>query len=154
MPQTLDASADTLQKEPALSYEDPQPYEPRQSSWAKDVAALEFSRFVVLLRRRQVLVDGVPAKLGSRAFDLLLVLLEADGSLVTKDELISRVWSGVFVAEENLKTQINAWRKVLGEDRDCVRTEFGRGYRFTATIRRTVAPHACKRTVPRRMACS
>ena len=50
-----------------------------RSSWAAADAALEFGRFRVLLRQRQLVADGVPIELGTRAFDLLLVLLEADG---------------------------------------------------------------------------
>src|SRR5712671_3229570 len=89
--------------------------------------------------RRQLVADGVPIELGTRALDLLLVLLEADGSLVTKDELMSCVWPGITVAEENLKVQISALRKALGQDRDFIRTEPGRGYRFTAAVRSTIA---------------
>jgi DNA-binding winged helix-turn-helix (wHTH) protein len=62
-------------------------------------AALEFGRFRVLRQQRQLVAGGVPTELGTRAFDLLLVLLEADGSLVTKDELLRRVWPGIVVAE-------------------------------------------------------
>jgi DNA-binding winged helix-turn-helix (wHTH) protein len=47
-------------------------------------SSLEFGRFRVLLRQRLLLADGVPIELGTRAFELLLALLEADGSLVTK----------------------------------------------------------------------
>jgi DNA-binding winged helix-turn-helix (wHTH) protein len=50
---------------------------------------LEFGCFRILLHRRQLVADGVPIKLRTRAFDLLLVLLEADGPLVTKDELLA-----------------------------------------------------------------
>jgi DNA-binding winged helix-turn-helix (wHTH) protein len=121
-----------------------------RSSPAAADATLEFGHFRVLLRRRQLVADGVPVELGTRAFDLLLVLLEADGSLVTKDELVSRVWPGIVVAEENLKVQISALRKALGGDRDLIRTEFGRGYRFTATIRSAVASSACQRPTRRR----
>jgi DNA-binding winged helix-turn-helix (wHTH) protein len=120
-----------------------------RSSRATAEATLEFSRFRVLLRQRQLVADGVPIELGTRALDLLLVLLEADGSLVTKDELLSRVWPGIVVAEENLKVQIAALRKTLGEDRDFIRTEFGRGYRFTAAVRSTVARGACQRPTRR-----
>jgi DNA-binding winged helix-turn-helix (wHTH) protein len=109
----------------------------------------EFGRFQVLLRQRQLAADGVPIELGTRAFDLLLVLLEADGSLVTKDELFSRVWPGIVVAEENLKVQISALRKALGEDRDFIRTEFGRGYRFTVAIRSTLTGSTCRRPMRR-----
>jgi DNA-binding winged helix-turn-helix (wHTH) protein len=110
---------------------------------AETVATLEFGRFRVLLRRRQLIAPGVPVELGTRALDLLLVLLEADGSLVSKDELFSRVWPDIFVSEENLKVQICALRKALGDDRDFIRTEFGRGYRFTGTVRSIVAGNAC-----------
>ena len=61
---------------------------PTGASWSRRATAasanLEFGRFRVLLRRRQLLADGAPVELGTRAFDLLLVLLEADGALVTK----------------------------------------------------------------------
>jgi len=121
-----------------------------RSSPAAADATLEFGRFRVLLRQRQLLADGVPVEMGTRAFDLLLVLLAADGSLVTKDELHSRVWPGIVVAEENLKVHICALRKALGEDRDFIRTEFGRGYRFTAAVRSTLASGACQRPTRRR----
>jgi DNA-binding winged helix-turn-helix (wHTH) protein len=110
-----------------------------RSSPAAGDATVEFGRFRVLLRQRQLVADSGPIELGTRAIDLLLVLLEADGSLVTKDQLLSRVWPDVVVAEENLKVQIAALRRALGEDRDFIRTEFGRGYRFTGTVRSTVA---------------
>ena len=98
-------------------------------------SAIEFGRFRVLLRRRELLADGIPVELGTRAFDALLVLLEADGSLVTKEELRDRVWPDIVVSEENLKVQVAALRKALGADRDIIRTEFGRGYRFTGVLR-------------------
>src|SRR5689334_2502305 len=80
---------------------------PDRSSKAPAEGTLEFGRFCLLLRQRQLVANGVPVELGTRAFDLLLVLVEADGSLVTKDELFSRVWPGIVVAEENLKVQIS-----------------------------------------------
>ena len=120
-----------------------------RSSRAAAEAMLEFGRFRVLLRQRQLLADGVPVEMGTRAFDLLLVLLAADGSLVTKDELHSRVWPGIVVAEENLKVHICALRKALGEDRDFIRTEFGRGYRFTEAVRSAVTWNARQRPTRR-----
>ena len=111
-------------------------------------AALEFGRFRVLLRRRQLLADGVPVELGTRAFDLLLALLEADGLVATKAELLDRVWPGIVVSEENLKVQISVLRKALGADRDVIRTEFGRGYRFTGVLRSNAAADASQ--CPRR----
>jgi DNA-binding winged helix-turn-helix (wHTH) protein len=129
---------------PALYRENPPPHGANRSSPVAADAMLEFGRFCVLLRRRQLVADGVPIKLGTRAFDLLLALLEAEGSLVTKEEFMSRVWPGIVVAEENLKVQISALREAFGEDRDFIRTEFGRGYRFTAAVRSTLASAACQ----------
>ena len=105
-----------------------------------DGEALVFGRYSVLLRRRELLADGVPVQVGGRAFDLLLGLLEADGALVGKDELMRRVWSGRTVEEINLRTQISALRKVLGEDRDLIRTEAGRGYRSIGSVWSIVLP--------------
>jgi hypothetical protein len=73
---------------------------------------IEQPTMAITLRRMER--DGII----KRSPDPLLVLLETDGSLVTKDELLSRVWPGIVVAEENLKVQISALRKALGEDRD------------------------------------
>src|SRR6516164_2203963 len=108
-------------------------------------ADLEFGRFRVLRRQRQLLADGVPVELGTRAFDLLLVLLDADGLLVPKEELLSRVWSGIVVSEENLKVQVSALRKALGADRDVIRTESGRGYRFTGVLCANIVTNARQR---------
>jgi DNA-binding winged helix-turn-helix (wHTH) protein len=106
---------------------------------AAEYAAIEFGRFHVLLRQRKLLAGGVPIELGTRAFDVLMVLIEADGSLVTRDELLTRVWPGIVVVPDNLKVQVCALRNALGEDRDLIRTEFGRGYRFTAAVRGSTA---------------
>ena len=114
------------------------------SSRATRDASIEFGRFRVLLRQRQLLVDGVPVELGTRAFDLLLVLVEADGALVTKEELLNRVWQGSVVSEDNLKIQVSALRKALGADRELIRTEFGRGYRFTGILRSNATARACR----------
>jgi DNA-binding winged helix-turn-helix (wHTH) protein len=111
---------------------------PNNATWWNSVSAeavIEFGRFRVLLRRRRLLADGVPVEIGTRAFDLLLVLLEADGALVTKEKLLNRVWQGIVVSEENLKVQISALRKALGAERDFIRTDFGRGYRFIGILR-------------------
>ena len=107
--------------------------------------ALEFGRFRVLWRRRQLLADGTPVELGTRAFDLLLVLVEADGALVSKEELMRRVWRGIVVSEENLKVQVSALRKALGADRNIIRTEFGRGYRLTAVLTANSSVEPCQR---------
>jgi len=137
--------------DPALWRENPLPLDASLSSSATADAALKFGRFRVLLRQRQLLGDSEPVELGTRAFDLLLILLEADGLLISKKELLSRVWPGIMVSEENLKVQIAALRKGLGADRDVIRTEFGRGYRFTGVLRSNAAADGCQR--PTRARC-
>src|SRR5205085_6814733 len=112
-----------VHSEHALWRENPLPLGANRSSPATADAALEFGPFRVLLRQRQLLAGGVPVELGTRAFDLLVALLEADGLLLTKEELVNRVWPDVVVSEENLKVQVSALRKALGADRDVIHTE-------------------------------
>jgi DNA-binding winged helix-turn-helix (wHTH) protein len=112
-------------------------------------ATLQFGRFRMLTRRRQVFADGVPIELGTRAIEVLMVLIEADGALVTKDDLLARVWPDVFVDAANLKVQVSSLRKAFGEDRDFIRTEFGRGYRFTAAVSQIAAVPENPRPMPR-----
>ncbi|HEV7997759.1 MAG TPA: winged helix-turn-helix domain-containing protein, partial [Stellaceae bacterium] len=99
------------------------------------LGAIEFGRFRLLPHRRELRADGVAVELGSRAFDVLVVLVEARGALVTKNDILSRVWPDTVVEENNLAVQISTLRKALGEDRDSIRTVSGRGYRFAAEIR-------------------
>jgi DNA-binding response OmpR family regulator len=101
-------------------------------------AVIRFGRFCVLPRARRLLVDGRPVELGSRAFDLLMVLIGAPGTLVTKKEIISRVWPDTVVEESNLKVQMSALRRVLNADRDVIKTVHGRGYVLTSEV--TAAP--------------
>jgi DNA-binding winged helix-turn-helix (wHTH) protein len=121
--------------EPVLWRKTPLPHPTTRWSSDGSDAALEFGRFRVLLRRRRLLADGVPVELGSRAFALLAALLEADGALVTKDELLDLVWPGIVVSDDNLKAQVWKLRKALGAERNLIRTEFGRGYRFIGRLR-------------------
>ncbi|HZB93087.1 MAG TPA: winged helix-turn-helix domain-containing protein [Stellaceae bacterium] len=101
-----------------------------------DEAAIEFGRFRVLPRQRQLLADGAPVELGTRAFDVLMVLLEAQGALVTKQELLDRVWPETVVEENNIQVQISTLRRAFGADRNFILTVPLRGYRFTAEMRR------------------
>jgi len=88
-----------------------------------------FGRFAVEPRERRLLVDGEPVAAGPRAFDLLLMLIERAGQLVTKDELLERVWPKLVVEENNLQVQVSALRKILGQE--AIATIPGQGYRFT-----------------------
>jgi TolB-like protein/DNA-binding winged helix-turn-helix (wHTH) protein/Tfp pilus assembly protein PilF len=113
------------------------------------LGGVEFGRFRLLPHRRELRADGVAVELGSRAFDILMVLTEARGALVTKDEILSRVWPDTVVEENNLVVQISALRKALGEDRDFIRTVSGRGYRFVAEISTSVAAPEAETRVDR-----
>ena len=99
-----------------------------------DAHAILFGRFCLLLDRRELLADGLPVSLGNRALDVLIVLIEARGKLVTKHALLSRVWPNTTVEENNLQLQISTLRKALGKDRSLIQTDAGRGYRFTAAV--------------------
>src|SRR6202171_5791454 len=98
-------------------------------------AAIEFGRFRILPHRRELLAEGQPMELGGRAFDVLMVLIEASGAVVGKDALMHRVWPDRIVEENNLQAQIAALRRAFGADRDLIRTIAGRGYQFTGDIR-------------------
>jgi predicted ATPase/DNA-binding winged helix-turn-helix (wHTH) protein len=91
-----------------------------------------FGRFEVRPTERQLLIDGVPASLGSRAFDLLMTLIERRNRVVDKNELLDLVWAGLVVEENNLHVQVNTLRKLLGPA--VISTVPGRGYRFTAVL--------------------
>ena len=80
-----------------------------------------------------------PVPLGSRAVDVLCVLIERRGDLVARDEIMRAVWPNVAVEEHNLVVQISALRRVLDADRaegSCIQTVPGRGYRFVVPVTR------------------
>ncbi len=82
---------------------------------------------------------GVPVALGSRALDILAVLIRQPGVLVTKDAIMREVWSNVAVEDNNLTVQITGLRKVIDGGRvssGCIQTVTGRGYRFVAAVTR------------------
>ena len=81
--------------------------------------------------QRSLLIDGTPAKVGSRAFDVLLALVERRDRVVPKRELMDLVWPKLVVEEGNLLVHMVALRKLLGPR--AITTIPGRGYRFVAT---------------------
>ncbi len=96
-------------------------------------SALCFGRFRLDLARRQLLLDERPLQLGDRALQVLCVLAGAKGALVSKDELLARVWAGQVVEENNLQVQISTLRKALdpeGTGESWIVTVPGRGYRL------------------------
>src|SRR3984957_7911157 len=100
--------------------------------------AIAFGPFRLISARRLLLEGDKPVRLGGRAFDILTTLVERAGEVVGKDELIARAWPATFVDEANLKIQISALRRALGDGQNgnrYVATVVGRGYNFVAPIR-------------------
>ncbi len=93
------------------------------------VAEISFGPCVIRPAQRDVLISGEPAKLGARAFDLLVVLVERRDRVTSKDELLELIWPGLIVEENNLQVHISALRKLLGSR--AIATIPGRGYQFT-----------------------
>src|ERR1700684_4463154 len=102
-----------------------------------DGRAISFGPYRLLAARRLLLEGDKPVRLGGRAFDILTALVERAGEVVGKEELIARAWPTTFVEEANLKFQISAFRRALGDgqgDNRYVVTVVGRGYNFVAPI--------------------
>ncbi len=98
-----------------------------------------FGEFKLDGRRRLLLKGGRAVALNSNAFDLLSVLVENGGLVLSKDQLLEAVWPGQFVEENNLTVHISALRKVFGETKGAHRfilTIPGRGYSFVEEVRR------------------
>ena len=96
-------------------------------------AEVRIGPFRLDVARRELLRGGATVRLGSRAIEILCALASAKGQLVTKDELMARVWPGVVVEENAIQVHVSALRKVLGETEDgssYVITVPGRGYRL------------------------
>jgi predicted ATPase/DNA-binding winged helix-turn-helix (wHTH) protein len=91
-----------------------------------------FGSFEVRRVERELLARGEPAAIGSRAFDVLLALLEHRDRVVSKNELFDLVWPGLVVEENNLQVQVSSLRKVLGPQ--AIATIPGRGYRFSLPL--------------------
>ena len=91
-----------------------------------------FGQYIVQVPARQLLLDGKPAKIGARAFDVLVALIDRRDRTVTKNELLDIVWPGLVVEENNLQVHIWTLRKLLGPQ--AISTIPGRGYRFTAAL--------------------
>lgn len=99
---------------------------------------LTFGPFRLCPAERVLFEDGKALRLGSRALEILLALVERAGEVVSKDELVKRVWPDTFVEEANLRVHIGALRKVLGEGREGARyieNIPGRGYCLVAPVR-------------------
>ena len=76
---------------------------------------ISFGRFRLDLSQRQLVRDGKPVQLRSRALDILCALASAKGEVVSKDDLITQVWPGLVVEENNIQVHVSALRKALDE---------------------------------------
>ena len=102
--------------------------------------AFSLDQFELLPRQRLLLKGGKPVRIGGRAFDILLILLERAGERVSKAELLARVWPDTHVVEGNLKCQVAALRRALRDGqggRRFVDTSQGQGYSFVAPVTAT-----------------
>ncbi len=103
-----------------------------------DGQTVSFGPFRLLAAQRLLLEGDKPVRLGSRAFDILAALVERPGEVVGKEQLIARAWPQTFVEESNLKIQVSALRRALGDGQAGNRyvvTVPGRGYNFVAPVR-------------------
>src|SRR4030081_1723810 len=90
----------------------------------------ELDEWEVDLARRELRARGVPVPIGGRAFEIIEVLVQSAGELVSKNDLSARVWPGAIVEDNTLQFHISAIRKAFGSDRGILKTASGRGYRL------------------------
>ena len=97
----------------------------------------EFGKFRCIPREHLLLCEGKPVSLSPKSFEILVALIQSNGRLLTKDELMRQVWPDSFVEEANLTVNISALRKALGEvlgGQQYIETVPKRGYRFVAAV--------------------
>jgi len=113
---------------------------------------ISFGPFHLHPDQRLLLAGEKALRIGSRAMEILIVLVEHAGELVGKDELMARVWPDTIVEESNLKVHIAMLRRLLGEGQDgnrYIQTVAGRGYQFVAPIASTEGAGASPRSPPK-----
>ena len=82
------------------------------------------------LTKRELRANGSAIPIGSRAFEIIETLVLSAGELVTKDDLMRRVWPGLIVEDNTVQVHISAIRKALGPIAGMLKTVSGRGYRL------------------------
>jgi Tol biopolymer transport system component/TolB-like protein/Flp pilus assembly protein TadD len=96
----------------------------------------EFGKFVLDPQERVLLADGQPVHLSDKVFDTLLFLIENNGRLLSKEEMMTSIWEESFVEESNLAKNISRLRKILHADgARLIETLPKHGYRFLANVR-------------------
>lgn len=117
--------------------------------------AVSFGPFSLYPGERLLTRDGAPVRLGSRALDVLIVLVERAGDVVSNKYLVERVWPNITVDESSLRVHVAGLRKALGDGRGAARYVTnvpGRGYCFVAPVSRLMAgavPHVVLKKVGR-----
>lgn len=107
-------------------------------SEAAEPQIYSFAEFEVDAKKRLLLKNAQTIPLNSKAFELLLVLIENHGEVLSKTKLLDKVWEGQFVEENNLTVHISALRKIFGEkkgEHQFIATIPGKGYKFVADVR-------------------
>lgn len=100
--------------------------DPTESSFA--LGSIRFRDFEIWPSARLLLRRGQAVCVGSRAFDLLVVLLRSRGEIVSKEAIVRHVWPTTLVEESNLRFQVASLRRALGPDRELIKSIPGRGY--------------------------
>jgi predicted ATPase/DNA-binding winged helix-turn-helix (wHTH) protein len=133
----IDAGVDQMQ----IAVEDP--------THDVGLSALRFGRFRVFATERALFEGDKPVRIGGRALEILIALLERPGQLLSKDELMERVWPKIFVQQSNLTVHIAALRRALKDGQDGTRwivNTVGRGYAFVGSVvregRRVTVPES------------
>ena len=103
-----------------------------------EARCFSFGPFLLIPERQLLLRKGAPVRIGTRALEILTVLVERWGELLDKRKIISLVWTDTFVDESNLKVNIAAIRKAIDPSDSklsCIVTVIGRGYRFVEPVK-------------------
>lgn len=109
-----------------------------------EAAMIQIGTLSVDFEQRDIRCHGASLRIGARALDILEVLHRANGSVVSKDDIMDAVWPGLIVEENRLQVHVATLRKALGANRDLIKTVPGRGYVLIANpvIAHEVAPRA------------
>ena len=126
-----------LDAKPVVQNPDTNNFFEKRSEPARAATEASFGPFRLLAAQFLLLEGDKPVSLGSRALEILIFLLERPGELISKKELMDRVWPNVFVEPANLTVHMSALRRTLRDGRDGNRFIInvpGRGYKFVASV--------------------
>jgi DNA-binding winged helix-turn-helix (wHTH) protein len=116
---------------------DTQFFDKRMESASVTPTEVSFGPFRLFPKQFLLLEGGKPVPLGSRALNILIILLERPGELVSKEELLARVWPNIFVEPANITVHMSMLRRMLRDGRDGNRFIInipGRGYTFVTSV--------------------